>query len=133
MKKVIFSLLFFIFTLVELEASFTSINNFELSRYMKKRMVIVDIREKFAWNETGIIPSAYKITYANSNDIESWLRVFRRIVKNKNISFILVSDKGRKAYKLSKLLSKKFGYKYIFYLQGGIQSWMNEDGRVIKY
>ncbi len=133
MKKVIFSLLILILGALQLNATIKSINNFELNRYMKKRIVIVDIREKFAWDESGIIPSSYRITYKNSQEIESWLRVFTRIVKNKNMAFILVSQKGRKAYKLSKILDKKIGYQNIYYLKGGIEMWMNEDGRVVKY
>lgn len=109
------------------------IDNYELNKFMKKRMVIVDVRHKHAWDNTGIIPNSYKITYENAQELESWLRVFSRIVKNRSIAFILVSENGRKAYKLSKLLNEKIGYHKVYYLKGGIENWMKEDGRVVKY
>jgi len=133
MKKIIFSICTVFLFLVQANAAVKAIDNYELSKFMKKRMVVVDIRDKSYWDDTGIIPSSYKITYKNHQNLKNWLRVFTRIVKSKSTSFVLISKNGKKARKLSKLLDQKVGYQKIYYLKGGIDSWINDDGRVVKY
>ncbi len=131
-KVLITTLLLFIYSHAEIRA----INNDELQKYIGKRIVVVDIRTENQWKKTGIIPGSYKINFYNKvgkSNKKRWLYIFARLVRNKGTSFVLVSQEGEEASSVAKILHDEIGYKSVFYLENGIEAWIDDERKVLNF
>lgn len=58
---------------------------------------------------------------------------FTKIIKNKNQPFILVCAHANRTKILGELLSKEYGYKNVYELDGGIKhGWIYKKNKVVK-
>lgn len=108
----------------------------KLEEYIKKGIIVVDIRTEKEWIKTGIIPGSYKITYFDENNKSNqkrWIYILSRLVKNKDGHFILISNKDKRSKKVANILIKDIGYKNVFYLEGGINAWIYAKNKVLNY
>lgn len=104
----------------------------ELEVFIQKNIIIVDIRDKSKWKQTGIIPNSYRITYT-SKDEKKWVHTLIRLIKDKNRAFVLISKDGKKAEKLASKLYNKKKMRNAMYLEGGIDEWVDSDRKIINY
>lgn len=117
-------------------ADVKEISNDGLQAYISKRIVVVDIRTEKQWNNTGIIPGSYKINFFNEqgkSNKKRWLYIFARLVRNKSTLFVLISKEGKEAKEVAKILEKEVGYQNIFYLENGIEGWIDDERKVIDF
>lgn len=103
----------------------------ELEIYIEKNIIIIDIRAENKWKTTGTIPSSYRLEY-NKKDEKKWLYTLIKLIKDKNIAFVLISKKGKKAKELAFRLDTEKKLKNGHYLDGGIDEWINSHRKVIK-
>ena len=131
-KLLIITLLFFTYSCAQVRA----INNDQLQEYLKKNIVVIDIRTEKLWNKTGIIPQSYKVNFYNEKgkaNQRRWLYIFARLVRNKSTLFVLVSQKGKEAKEVAELLHEDIGYQKVLYLKNGISAWIDDDRKVIDF
>lgn len=120
-------------TFLPLLANTTSfIDTKTLQKYISKSAIIIDIRTKKEQKDEGLIPSSYKITYEGNSELQMkrWKYKLLKVIKSPNQSFALIDKDGTKAKNLAKEL-KKAGFKKVFYLKGGFNSWKKENRRVV--
>lgn len=137
MKTIInLTLLFLLLNINSFAKNIEALEIDELESYMQKNVIIIDIREKKKWKNTGVIPGSYRLTYNNTvknNNEKKWQYILIRILKQKNRTFVLISKDGKKAEKLARKLFKEKKFKNAMFLKGGIKSWLDADRRVINY
>lgn len=133
-KTIILCLLFFNLSLFAKDVESLEVD--ELESYIQKNIIIIDIRSEKEWKKTGIIPSSYRLPYSqnfkNKNQ-ERWLYTLVRLIKEKNKAFVLISKDGQEAKDLSIKLYNEKKFSHIMYLEGGINSWIDANRRVINY
>lgn len=120
-------------TFLPLLANTTSfIDTKTLQKYISKSAIIIDIRTKKEQKDEGLIPSSYKITYEGNSELQMkrWKYKLLKVIKSPNQSFALIDKDGTKVKNLAKEL-KKAGFKKVFYLKGGFNSWKKENRRVV--
>ena len=96
----------------------------ELLNLQKKGVKIIDIRTKMEWEMTGIIEGSVLLTFFDERgayDMESWLKEFENIVKNKDEKFVLVCAHANRTKVVGNFLRDKLGYKNVLELCGGIE------------
>ncbi len=130
MKK-LFLLLFISITAVFANTA-KSVDVATLEKFISKGAIIIDIRDIDNHKEEGVIPNSYKITFNSFEDIalKRWQYNLTKVVKNAHQSFVLISQDGKTAEKLSEELVKK-GYKKVYFLEDGFNSWKNKDKKVV--
>jgi len=126
--KILLILFFITTSIFAKEAELLEVD--ELESYIQKNVIVVDIRTQKQWNKTGIIPNSYKISYDKNE--KKWLQILMRVLKEKNRAFVLISKDGKKAKDLANRLYKEKKFTNIKYLDGGIDSWINSNRKVIN-
>ena len=118
-----------------LNAHVNSLSVSQLEKLMKAGVKIIDIRMPKELNKTGVIPTSYKLNFYEKNEKinrDKWLNAFVRIVKNRQLKFVLISKDGEHAKLGVNLLQDIKGYKNAYYLDGGINSWIKSKKKLIK-
>ena len=91
------------------------------AKYINNELIIIDVRTKSEWKETGVIPNSILISMHDddgnekSNFTEEVLLIINK-VKDKDISFICAS--GGRSNIISSYLSAK-GYEKIYNISQG--------------
>ena len=128
------SLIFLLLATVSM-ASFIGLTPYQLQDKIDKNIVVIDIRTPPEWSQTGTIPTAHKLMFFDSRggyNIESWLKEFKKLVKDENQPFVLVCRSGNRTEQVGSFLSKKLNYKNVFHLKHGIKLWIRESRKVTK-
>lgn len=130
MKKILLLLFITISSIFANEAK--SIDATTLEKYISKSAIIIDIRTANIQKKEGIIPNSYKIPFDSFEEVKlkKWKYNLTKVVKSSQQSFALVSKEGKIAEKLAKELVKT-GYKKVYFLEGGFNSWKKEDKKVV--
>ena len=86
-----------------------NVDNNELQSLISKGIPVIDIREKFEWQETGILSESHLITFFDSEgkyDVKKWLAKLEVIAKP-NDPIIIICRSGRRSLILADYLSSK--------------------------
>ena len=100
------------------------VDDSELLKLQKEGVKVIDIRTKMEWEMTGIIEGSVLLTFFDERgayDMESWLKEFENIVKNKDEKFVLVCAHANRTKVVGNFLRDKLGYKNVLELCGGIE------------
>lgn len=106
-----------------------------LQEKIDQNITVIDIRTPPEWEMTGVIPTSKKIMFFDQRggyDIDSWMREFSKYVKDPNQPFVLVCRSGNRTGTVGEFLSNQAGYKNVFHLQNGINSWIKENRKTQK-
>jgi len=136
MKLYTFKLILIINVLV---ASFAfsdviEIGNIELKSLLQKNIPLIDIRRKDEWKSTGIVENSILMTFFDKNgkaNTNEWLKELTKIA-NKNDPVILICRTGRRTGIISKFLSEKVGYSFIYDVTDGITDWIKKGNTVVN-
>ena len=114
-NKIFFVVLFNNCFVIAAFSDVINVDNYELQILMSKGTPVIDIREKFEWQETGILPESHLITFFDSEgkyDVEKWLaKLITSFRQNDNISIkFLLSSRVENLNKRS----------YIYFLVDGL-------------
>lgn len=114
--------------------SIQAINAKQLEKLMKIGVKIIDIRKEKQIQQTGIIPTSYRLSfYEKNNDKQRrlWLRQFVNIIDDKKIKFVLIAQNSKQAKLAAHILKDQRGYKQPLYLKGGIDTWINSERKML--
>ncbi|AXH16096.1 rhodanese-like domain-containing protein [Malaciobacter mytili] len=130
MKKLLLLLFISVSTIFANEAKTVAVATLE--KLISKNAIIIDIRAIDKQKEEGIIPNSYRIPFDSFEEkkLKKWKYNLTKVVKSAHQSFALVSEDGKIAEKLANELVKA-GYKKVYFLKGGFNSWKNEDKKVV--
>ena len=124
-NRVYFVTLFTISLVVPAFSEVINVDNHELQILMSKGIPVIDIREKFEWQETGILSESHLITFFDSEgkyDVEKWLAKLEAIAKP-NDPIIIICRSGRRSLILADYLSSKKEFLKVYNVEKGIKGW----------
>ncbi|QKF82527.1 rhodanese-like domain-containing protein [Halarcobacter ebronensis] len=124
----LFLSLFFLITLSF--ADFIGLTPNTLQNKIDERIVVIDIRTPEEWKESGVIPTSKKIMFFDQSgkyDVDKWLNEFSKYVKSSEQPFVLVCRSGNRTGVVGDFLANKLGYKHVFHLENGINSWISQN------
>ena len=110
------------------------IGNIELKSLLQKNIPLIDIRRKDEWKSTGIVENSILMTFFDKNgkaNTNEWLKELTKIA-NKNDPVILICRTGRRTGIISKFLSEKVGYSFIYDVTDGITDWIKKGNTVVN-
>jgi len=116
-------------------ADFRGVTSAKLEESISKGIPVIDIRRLDEWNNTGVIPTSHKLTFFDASgkyDVKDWMSKFEKIIKDKNQPFILICRSSHRTGKVGNFLDKELGYKNVYHLKGGINSWMANNKKTVK-
>lgn len=96
--------------------------------------ILIDIRREGEFLETGIIENSHKLTFFKddgSYDLLSWIKEFKKIVKNEDTKFILVCAHANRTELLGNYLLNELNYINAYHLEGGIYLWLELQKKTI--
>lgn len=113
---------------------YSNISNSKLQELLDQGVVLVDIRRKEEWQQTGIVEGSKTITFFDrtgqvSND---FLPKFSAIA-SLDQPIMLICRTGNRTKAASEALVKKLGYKNVMNVTTGIVGWIAEKRSVTKY
>jgi len=104
--------------------SYKLIKAIELKKKQEKGFVVIDIRSKKEWEETGTIPGSLKMTAFDKNGkfLKDFLKSFQSSFTTSD-HIIFVSDNGDISSILANGFVEQLGAKNMYSLEGGIKSY----------
>ena len=129
----------FLLTVIALMLAFPAlakdISPKELITYQSTGVVIVDIRRKEEWKDTGIIDGAKTITaFTKTGSLHpNFQEEFTKLVSDSDTSFVLYYRTGRRTGILRDALKTSMGFKKAMHLSGGIMRWKKDGNKLVNY
>ena len=108
------------------DAEVLDIDNTNLQRLLVEGVPIFDIRTEPEWKQTGIVSGSIGLTFFDENgnyNVEDWMGNFVQIAKRED-PIILICRSGRRTKIVANYLSEKEGYKTVYNVENGINSWI---------
>lgn len=132
MKKIILAMLLLSMSLF---AEFKTIDNAELKKLKKEGVLVIDIRTKGEWKDTGIIEGAHKMTFFSEQGqalLADWFFDLGQLVKDKSEPFIIYCAHASRTSALGQGLMQ-MGFENVYELKGGIENgWIKAGEKVVK-
>ena len=123
--KFFFIMLFYICLVSAAFSAVINVDNHELQSLMSKGTPVIDIREKFEWQETGILSESHLITFFDSEgkyDVEKWLAKLE-IIAGPDDPIIIICRSGRRSLIVADYLSSKKNFLKVYNVEAGIKGW----------
>jgi len=111
------------------------INETKLIDEQKKGGLVIDIRRKEEWIETGFIEGSELITAFESNGAlhPEFQSKFFSLIKQKDTPIILYCRSGNRSRKLGDALVNKVGLTNVSHLEKGILGWMSSGYETVSF
>ena len=104
----------------------------KLLSMQKEGLIVVDIRTKDQWRQTGIINKSKKITaFTKEGNFESSFLESLQSISNTTSRIVFVGKNGEISSILANGFVEQLGYKNIYSLSGGIEEWIKK-GNLLK-
>lgn len=113
-------------------AEILDIDNAELASLSASGVPVIDVRTAPEWEETGIVPGSYLLTYFDERgraDPAAWLEKVKAFAQPEN-PVIVICRSGNRTKAVSQFLSQQSGYTKVYNVKHGIRAWVKE-GRPI--
>ena len=114
-------------------AEIIDIDNAELTRLAAKGVPVIDIRTEGEWRSSGIIAGSKLITFFDEKgqaNPPQWLEKLKPIAKP-NQPVILICRSGNRTKAATRFLSDQAGYKTVYNVSKGLNSWLSEGHSVV--
>lgn len=113
---------------------YSNINNEQLKKLIAEDVLVIDIRRKEEWKQTGIVPGSKTITFFDKyGRIDpNFLPKFTAITK-KEQPLILICRTGARTKVASQAIAQQLGYKQVINVSNGILNWIAEKRPVSQY
>lgn len=111
---------------IPLFAEYKNIKSSDIQDIIKNDAIIIDVRTKEEWYDTGVIPNSKLLTshdYMGRFDAKLFVDELAKLNINKNTPLIIVCRSGNRSLDVAKKLDE-FGYKELYNLQYGIKEWL---------
>ena len=111
------------------------INEAKLIEAQKKGSLVVDIRRKEEWIETGFIEGSELITAFESNGAlhSEFQSKFFSFIRQKDTPVILYCRSGNRSRKLGDALVSQVGLTNVSHLENGILGWMSSGYETVSF
>ena len=111
------------------------INEAKLIEAQKKGSLVVDIRRKEEWIETGFIEGSELITAFESNGAlhSEFQSKFFSFIRQKDTPIILYCRSGNRSRKLGDALVSQVGLTNVSHLENGILGWMSSGYETVSF
>ena len=98
-------------------------------------VVVIDIRRKEEWLDTGILNGAKTITAFTETGVmhPDFQREFVSVVPNSDTPFVLYCRSGRRSGILRDALEKNLGFTKAMHLSDGILGWKKEGKALVAF
>ena len=114
-----------------LNPNYKKINSEQLEKLIKENAVALDIRLDNQWKKTGVIKGSFQET---AFDINGKFNVYlmdkiRALAgaESQKIEIIFISHDGKTAEILGNAFAEDLGFTNVYVLDGGMQSWINNN------
>lgn len=118
-------------------AKFSEIDEIKLQEFIKKGVVVIDIRRDDEFERYGIIEGAKTLTFFDNRgnyDISAWMNKFTKYVKTKEQVFVLYCAHANRSKMIGNFLDKQLHYKNVYELKGGINyGWIDKGLKTVKF
>jgi rhodanese-related sulfurtransferase len=106
-----------------------------LKRAQRDGAIIIDIRRKDEWIDTGVIEGAETITaFRRSGNIHlEFQEKFLSVVPSKKTPIMLYCHVGGRTASLGKALINQLGYTNVSHLTNGITGWLADGHKIVDY
>ena len=114
-------------------AEIVNIDNAELARLSASGVPVVDVRTEGEWKESGVLAGSKLITFfdeAGRSNPPQWLEKLKSVTKPEQ-PVIVVCRSGRRSLAVAQYLSDQAGYKTVYNVSKGMNSWLGEGRQVV--
>jgi len=114
-------------------AEIVNIDNAELVRLSAGGVPVVDVRTEGEWKESGVLAGSKLITFfdeAGRSNPPQWLEKLKSVTKPEQ-PVIVVCRSGRRSLAVAQYLSDQAGYKTVYNVSKGMNSWLGEGRPVV--
>ena len=111
------------------------IDNQTLKELMLQNVPVIDVRTTAEWKDTGVVEGSHLLMFYDEKgnyDLEKWLADVAAIAE-KDQPVILICHSGSRSRQLAKYLTKVEGYKKVYNVKRGIQSWIKKNNHVVQF
>ena len=115
-------------------AEIVNIDNAELARLSASGVPVVDVRTEGEWKESGVLAGSKLITFfdeAGRSNPPQWLEKLKSVTKPEQ-PVIVVCRSGRRSQAVAQYLSDQAGYKTVYNVSKGMNSWLGEVRPVVS-
>ena len=115
-------------------AEIVNIDNAELVRLSAGGVPVVDVRTEGEWKESGVLAGSKLITFfdeAGRSNPPQWLEKLKSVTKPEQ-PVIVVCRSGRRSLAVAQYLSDQAGYKTVYNVSKGMNSWLGEVRPVVS-
>ena len=113
---------------------YSNIDNAKLKELVNQGVLLVDIRRKEEWQQTGVVEGSKTITFFDrtGNINPNFVPEFTAIAKPDQ-PVMLICRTGNRTQAASQAISQQLGYKNVMNVTNGITGWMAERRPVASY
>jgi len=101
----------------------------EVNNNLGKDTLVIDIRTRQEWQNTGIIPGSHPVNFFDQNgnyNTQQWLAEVQKLKSSPDQEIILVCHSGGRSGRVGKLLTENLNMSHVSHLQNGISAWIKE-------
>lgn len=112
-----------------------NIDNQTLKELILNDVPVIDVRTTAEWKDTGVVEGSHLLMFYDEKgnyDLEKWLADVAAIAE-KDQPIILICHSGSRSRQLAKYLTKVEGYKKVYNVKRGIQSWTKKNNHVVQF
>jgi rhodanese-related sulfurtransferase len=114
-------------------AEVINVDNAELARLAASGAAVIDIRTEPEWKGTGVLSGSKLLTFFDERgqvDAPAWLAQLKTVTKPGQ-PVILICRSGNRSSSAAQFLAKQPGYKTVYNVTAGINSWVKEGRAVV--
>ena len=113
---------------------YSNIDNAKLKELTEQGVLLVDIRLKEEWQQTGIVEGSKTITFFDrtGNINPNFVPEFTALAKPDQ-PVMLICRTGNRTQAASRAIAEQLGYKNVMNVTNGITGWMAEKRPVSSY
>lgn len=109
-------------------AEVIDIDNTELERLASAGALIIDIRTRPEWEDTGVIKGSRLLTFFDESgryDAPSWLQRVKALRQGQQ-PVVVICRSGNRTQPVSRFLSDQPGFGKVYNVRNGIRAWQAE-------
>ena len=113
---------------------YSNIDNVKLKELVNQGVLLVDIRRKEEWQQTGVVEGSKTITFFDrtGNINQNFVPEFTAIAKLDQ-PVMLICRTGNRTQAASQAIAQQLGYKNVMNVTNGITGWIAERRPVASY
>ena len=134
-KKIVALIIFIICASALHAGEVKHIDNQTLKELMLQNVPVIDVRTTSEWEDTGVVEDSHLLMFYDEKgkyDLKKWLADVAAIAE-KDQPVILICHSGSRSRQLAKYLTKVVGYKKVYNVKRGIQSWIKKNNHVAQF